>query len=484
MTHMQTQPDTGSALMAAAAIPPPLDPGFVPAVKWQQAFLARAAGPRGRPVVIQLEREGGYRDAFHTRVLPAADACQADNRRYLERVVKFLLWQRGATRVRIAGAPELAAWLATVYAPDGARAFDYEMFSSRCYREPLRIEAVAPGALPPLREAARPLGRHVRGCRIGFDLGGSDRKCAAVIDGKVVFSDEVAWNPYFEKDPAYHREGIRDSLRRAAAHLPRVDAIGGSAAGIYVNNEIRVGSLYRGVAPDAFDRHVRRLFFDLKAEWNNVPFDVANDGDVTALAASMSLNINAVLGLSLGTSTAAGYVTPQGTITNWLNELAFVPVDFRADAPVDEWSGDAGCGVQYFSQQAVNRLLEPAGIELPADLDLPGRLVAVQNLMRAGDARAARLFETIGVYLGYTLAWLDAFYTLDHVLILGRVTSGGGGSVILEQAARVLKTEFPVLADRLRLHVPDEQFKRHGQAIAAASLPALDHPAAKVEERP
>src|SRR4029450_297553 len=84
-----------------------------------------------------------------------------------------------------------------------------------------------------------PLGRHLEGYRIGFDLGASDRKCAAVANGQVVFSDEVPWSPSKEADPQYHFDGINDSLRRAAAHLPRVDAIGGSRAGVYVNNKLR-----------------------------------------------------------------------------------------------------------------------------------------------------------------------------------------------------------------------------------------------------
>src|SRR5947199_221054 len=167
-----------------------------------------------------------------------------------------------------------------------------------------------PACLPPslwnraVRRACGPspgplalaLGRHLEGCRIGFDLGASDRKCAAVIDGKVVFSDEVPWNPSAQADPQYHFDGIDDSLRRAATHLPRVDAIGGSAAGVYVDNEVRIGSLYRTVPRDQFDTRIRRLFFDLQAAWNGVPFEVVNDGEVTALAGSMALGDNAVLG--------------------------------------------------------------------------------------------------------------------------------------------------------------------------------------------
>jgi predicted NBD/HSP70 family sugar kinase len=218
---------------------------------------------------------------------------------------------------------------------------------------------------------------------------------------------------------------------------------------------------------------VRRLFFELQAAWGGIPFDVVNDGEVTALAGSMALRDNAVLGIAMGSSLAAGYVTPQGNITAWLNELAFVPVDYRGDAPADEWSGDRGVGVQYFSQQAVGRLLAPAGIDLPAEMPLPVKLEQVQSLMAAGDARARRIYQTIGVYFGYAIATYADFYDVRNLLVLGRVLSGEGGDLILSMAREVLRAEFPEIAERVRYHIPGEQEKRHGQAIAAASLPAL-----------
>jgi predicted NBD/HSP70 family sugar kinase len=288
-----------------------------------------------------------------------------------------------------------------------------------------------------------------------------------------VYSEEIPWSPYFEKDPAYHLEGVQDSLLRAAAHLPRVDAIGGSAAGVYVNNEVRVASLFRGISPDDFDRHIRRMFFTLQQRWGGVPFEVANDGEVTALAASMSLGVNSVLGISMGTSQAGGYVTPEGQITSWLNELAFAPIDYRKDGPRDEWSGDAGCGVQYFSQQGVGRLAALAGFAFPPELGLPEVLVEVQRALQKGSDRARAIYETIGVCFGYAVAHYAEFYDLRHVLILGRVTSGAGGEIILERARAVLAAEFPDLAERIAFHVPNESDKRHGQAVAAASLPAL-----------
>jgi predicted NBD/HSP70 family sugar kinase len=194
---------------------------------------------------------------------------------------------------------------------------------------------------------------------------------------------------------------------------------------------------------------------------------------VTALAGSMSLGKNRVLGISLGTSTAGGYVNAQGNITSWINELAFVPVDYNPSAPVDEWSGDYGCGVQYFSQQAVARLLGPAGIEVAAKLPLPEKLKHVQKLMDGGDYRARKIYETIGGYLGYSVAHFAEFYDLENVLILGRVTSGPGGDLIITGAKEVLKLDFPDLAGTISFHIPNEMDKLHGQAVAAASLPAL-----------
>lgn len=453
---------------------PELDPQYAPAALWNRAFREQVTAS-GAPVDIHIAllRPDATGSVFRTQILPSGGSNDARNLYYLERIFKFLLWQRGGNRAFIAGCDELAAKLAGVYSADGERSFDHDFFGNKVYLEPLRVVPCGAADLPKPREQTLSLGRHLEGCRIGFDLGGSDRKCAAVIDGEAVFSEEVEWDPYFQDDPEYHIAGINDSLRRAADHLPRVDAIGGSAAGIYVNNETRVASLFRGVSPSDFETRVRRLFLDLRESWGNVPFEVVNDGEVTALAGSMSMQENAVLGIAMGTSQAVGYVTPDGKITPWLNELAFAPVDYRADAPSDEWSGDVGCGVQFFSQQAVARLTAPAHIELPAGMPFPEQLVEVQQLMTSGDERAARIYSTIGSYLGYAIPHYADFYEIRKILLLGRVTSGEGGSIIINKANEVLAAEFPGLAERIEIVTPSEKEKRHGQAVAAASLPSL-----------
>jgi predicted NBD/HSP70 family sugar kinase len=453
---------------------PPLDPEFLPAALWNRAYRSLVANdPGARTLTIALERPGGGASRHQSRVLAPGHPSAELTLHYAERLLKFLLWQKGGARVCVAGAPEVAAHLAAVYSPKGARAFDYAFMGDKIYGRTFSVEAAEANRLPEERNTGLSIGRHLEGCRIGFDIGGSDRKAAAVIDGKVVFSTETPWDPYFQKDPSYHLEGIHDSLSKAAAHLPRVDAIGGSAAGVYVNNEVRVASIFRGIPPDVFEREIRRIFFTLQKRWGGVPFEVANDGEVAALAGSMSLGDNAVLGISMGTSQAGVYVRPGGDITPWLNELSFAPIDYRPGAPADEWSGDAGCGVQYFSQQAVSRLSEQAGFGFRADMPAPERLVAVQLAMAAGDPRAERIYDTIGSYLGYSIGHYADFYHLRHVLVMGRVTSGNGGERILLRAREVLAAEFPEVASRTRVRMPDEKDKRHGQAIAAASLPSI-----------
>ena len=453
---------------------PVLDPDFVPALLWNQAYEEWAEiDPGSTPLVVAVTRPDGTIFRHQTRVLPHTGENSPLNLKYVERIVKLLLWMKGGSGIVIGGHPELAKALSGLYMPGGRRSFDCDIIGRKIYLEPMTVSSCSLDSVPDERITTIPLGGHLEGCRIGFDLGGSDRKCAAVVDGEVLHSEEVEWNPYFESDPRYHFEGIMDSLGRAAAHLPRVDAVGGSAAGVYVDSEPRVGSLFRGISEDDFEREIRPIFKKLRHEMNDVPFEVVNDGEVTALAAALAFDISRILGLAMGTSLAAGYCDGDRRITGQLNELAFVPVDYRDDAPVDEWSGDAGCGVQYFSQQAVARLAPVAGLDHPDEMPFAERLVDVQRLMGRGDERAHRIYQSIGVYLGYSVAWFARWYEIDNLLTLGRVTSGAGGEIIVDTALEVLKDEFPELSDRLQLKTPDEKFKRHGQAIAAASLPSI-----------
>ncbi|MCQ3979009.1 MAG: ROK family protein [Anaerolineae bacterium] len=451
---------------------PPLDEAFCPAALANHAFLKDVEQSRaGVPLVLGLERTDGSISRFETRVFAENHPQAEANLMYAERLLKFLLWQRGGWKVYVGGPPSIGSHLKQCYAPDGPRAFDFHFMGESVYQKGFTLVSCAAADVPAEKESEQALGRHLDGCRIGFDLGASDLKVSAVVAGQAVFSEEIVWEPRRQTDPHYHYEHIMNALRMAAAKMPRVDAIGGSSAGVYINNRAMVASLFRGIPAERFDE-VRNMFLRICQEMS-VPLEIVNDGEVTALAGSMSLEDNAVLGIALGSSEAAGYVTPQGNITGWLNELAFAPVDYSPTAPVDEWSGDKGCGALYFSQQCVFRLAPNVGIELPGDITDAARLKLVQEKLEAGHPGAAKIWQSMSYYLGYGIAHYADFYQLKHVLILGRCTSGQGGPLLLDGANEVLATEFPELARQITLHLPDEKSRRVGQSIAAASLPAI-----------
>ncbi len=450
---------------------PALDDDFQPLVLENRAFLKAVRESRmATPVTIAVEREKGQIAVYQTQVF--ANGMAECNCQYIERLVKTILWLKGGWRVTMNGPDAIYHFLKKAYAPGGIRAFDAK-FMRRVYEKEFSVELVEGAKLPAAFERAEPLGGSLDGCRIGFDAGGSDRKVAALINGEVVFSEEVVWSPKTQSDPDYHYREIKAAIQKAALYLPRIDAIGVSSAGIYVNNRTMVASLFLEVPAPLFDQKIKDIYLNIAHELGDIPIEVRNDGDVTALAGSMSLNDTNILGIAMGTSQAAGYIDGGGNITGCLNELAFVPIDNNVSAAIDEWSGDRGCGVKYFSQDAVIRLAPAAGIQLKTEDTPAEKLTAVQELLKDGDERAGKIFETIGCYLGYSLAYYAEFYDLKHTLILGRVTSGAGGNIILKNAREVLEIEFPELAQKIKLHLPDESSRRVGQAIAAAVLPKL-----------
>ena len=449
-----------------------LDPQFTPLALVCREMREKTK-ENGQDIIIAVERNKGYTVSYKTRIFKDNTGHDEENFEFVERMAKALLWVAGGYKIYIAGSDVVGAKIKEAYTDGGLRDFDVH-FMERVYEKPFEVIVCALDKAPEDKSAAAPVGRHLDGCRIGFDAGGSDRKVSAVIDGESVYSEEVVWFPKTNPDPDYHYQGILDAMKTAASHMPRVDAIGVSSAGVYVDNRIMVASLFLKVNDDDFDKKVKNMYIDVAKEIGaDIPIEVANDGDVTALAGAMDLNDNSVLGVAMGTSEAGGYVDPQGNITGWLNELAFVPVDFSKDAMVDEWSGDYGCGVKYFSQDGVIKLAPFAGIELDESLSPAEKLKVVQGLMKDGDERAKAIYDTIGAYFGYAIAFYTEFYDIKHVLIMGRVTSGEGGSILLQRAQEVLDKEFPELAEKIKLHIPDESSRRVGQSVAAASLPKI-----------
>ncbi len=442
---------------------PPLDPAFIPLGRFYEEFLKDAK----EPFDVAVERSQGQMAVYRTFVHGTEELRDADIY-YIDRIIKTLLWMKGGFRVYLAGNEAVCDAMKNHYSAGGSRDFDFD-YMGNVFEHP--FEVVRVDKVPEEKSFSKAIGRHLDGCRIGFDAGGSDRKVSAVIDGESVYSEEVVWFPKTNSDPDYHYDGIVAAFKSAAEHMPRVDAVGISSAGVYIDDRTMNASLFLKVPKDLFDQKVKDIYIRaVKDIFGDIPYAVVNDGDVSALAGAMSLNDDNVLGIAMGTSEAVGYVDAEGNITGWLNELAFVPVDAAPTAMEDEWSGDIGCGVKYFSQDSVIKLAPAAGIELDESLSPAEKLKVVQKLMEEGDERAAKIYESIGVYLAHTLVLYHTLYGYKYVLLLGRVMSGKGGDLLLETCKKVLADEYPAANEQICITLPDEKFRRVGQSVAAASL--------------
>ena len=445
---------------------PQLDPGFIPFGVWMNEYSKNAT----KEIAIAVERNDGFISVRRAKIHGTAEMAAADYR-FVERYTKFLLWSIGGFKVYVCGCSDIAKKLRSAYAPDGERAFDYDFFQ-KLYERPLEIIDLPLEQCPASNESPKPIGGHTDGCRIGFDAGGSDRKVSAVINGEVVYSEEVIWHPKTNPDPSYQYEGILDSFRTAASKMPRVDGIGVSSAGVFIGNAPMISSIFYCVPRDRWEE-VKTVYDRAAAAIGDVPIVVANDGDVSALAGAMGMGCGRIMGLAMGTSEAVGYVDKDQQVLGWISELAFAPVDLNEDAMADEWSTDIGVGCKYFSQDAVIKLAPRAGIQLEDNLTPAEKLKEVQKLMEADDPRAQKVFQDIGIYLAYTVVQYSHFYDIEHLMLLGRVMSGKGGDTILSVCQKVLQEEFPALYEKIRVMLPDEKTRRVGQSAAAASLPDI-----------
>ena len=296
---------------------PLLDKNFIPFGVWAKAYLKEAA----RPFKIAVERENGLVSVFETK-LRGAEFAEA-NARFVERFVKMLLWSVGGWKVSLCGDDAIAKRMQNEYRAGGKREFDVG-FMQDVYERPFEIVISDEEHFPAAHEQTRKAGGHTNGCRIGFDAGGSDRKVSAVVDGETVYSEEVVWHPKTSEDPQYQYDGIVAAFKTAASKMPRVDGIGVSSAGVFIGNAPMVSSIFLKV-PRSRREEVKTIFDRAAKELGDVPIVVANDGDVSALAGSMSLGAGCVMGLAMGTSEAVGYVNRESNLLGWISELAFAP---------------------------------------------------------------------------------------------------------------------------------------------------------------
>ncbi len=440
---------------------PVYDPGFVPIAAFRRAYAKEAT----EPFALAIERPDGL---TVKREFLLGRGCSKIDCFYASGLVKTMLWSIGGHSVTVCGGAPVFDTLAREYSKEGARAYDVS-FMEHVFERPFEICWREYDKSPAEVKRSAALGNHWEGCRIGLDLGGSMIKVSAVTDGKTIYSEAMPWDPKENADPAYHGRRIREALQKAAEKMPRVDAIGISSAGVFIGGRAMVSSLFMKVPENEFDRQGKDIFRRIAKEMGNVPLVVMNDGDVAALAGAASLGANRLLGISMGTSEAAGYADEDGKITGWLNELAFVPIDTGMGAAIDEWSGDRGCGVKYLSQDGVLKLARAAGIDLSVGKTFREKCALVQKLAADGHTAAMQVFDDIGCYLAHALACYSEIYSIDYVLLMGGVTGGVCGEIIQNRAKQVLQDEYPDCG--IQVCLPGGQFRRTGQSVTAAGLP-------------
>jgi len=478
-------------LLARPAVPAPLDPNFSPFVLGKKQYMKNV---------------GAGSATFHW-ALPRADGCgrgslpcfaedteDVEASIYLAGVlIQEMIWQRSASGMKICGPKKVCDAISAAFKVGGAYEFEVTSMPNVCGtpEKAFEVEIVASeDALPAASDAPQVCGKDASGCRLAFDLGKSDIKTVAVKDNEVLDTKETEWDVTNE-DPQYHYDMILKAMKDTASKLPKIDAIGGSATGtVSADNEATWCDIFPNVKPDVYKKRVVPIFKELaEAMAPGAPLKVINDGEVTALAAVQKIKAGNVMGISMGSSEGAGYANEDGNLLGWINELCYVRLDLNPDAPTDPWSKGAHRGLShlYLGQRGATKLAAKGGVDLPEEMVYPHPsmctikhdghaqcLKLIQAAMKdsAKCEQAKLIYETVGVYLGYALAQYSEFYKIDHVMILGRVSSGTGGELMLDTAKKVLAAEFPELSG-IQFHTADEQFKRVGQCIAAAALPSL-----------
>jgi len=407
-------------------------------------------------------------------------------------LIQEMVWQRSAKELQLAGPAKICQALKTAFSPGGAYEFEASSMPNVCGTptEPFKVTIVSASDLPPSKDTPQECGTDANGCRLAFDLGKSDIKVVAVKDNEVLYSQETEWD-VTNPDPQYHYDAILACLLKGKAALPKIDAIGGSATGTVSGaNEATWCDIFPNVPPDVYKEKVVDIFIRLAKEVaGDVPLKVINDGEVTALAAVAKIKDGNVMGISMGSSEGGGYANKDGNLMGWINELCYIRLDLNPDAPTDPWTKGSHTGIShmYLGQRGATKLAAKAGVKLEDSLVYPHPdmctirhenhaqcLKKIQAAMADPETEPTvrELYVTVGVYLGYALAQYSEFYQINHVMILGRVSKGKGGDLMLDTARKVLELEFPSIPP-IKFHTADDHFKAVGQCIAAAALPTL-----------
>jgi len=484
---------TPKLLLARPKVAAPLDPNFAPLVLGKRQYLAAAKDAScAEKLEWALLRDDGCA-RYSLPVFPEGSEHAEASSALACFLLQEMLWQRSASELRLVGPAWICNAVKAAFSDSGAHKWEVKIMPSVCGTpdKAFQVNIVSSSELPEEKNMPQETGKSAKGCRLAFDLGKSDLKTVAVKDDEVLYSKETEWD-VTNPDPEYHIGMIVTAMKLAKEKLPHVDAIGGSATGpISANNEARFCDCFPNVPPDVYKAKVVNVFARIAKEVaGDVPLKVVNDGEVTAIAAYQKIKQGNVFGLSMGSSAGAGYADADGNLNGWINEMCHTKLDLNPEAHADPWSEFTHTGLahMYLGQRACTKFVSKLGIDVPEHMVYPhpnmctvrhedhaNCLKLIQKAMAdpAQEAKVTPLYETVGVYLGYALAQWAESYKIDHVMILGRVSKGKGGDIMLATAQKVLQTDFPELP-KIKFHTADDHFKAVGQCIAAAALPPLN----------
>lgn len=478
-------------LLVKPGMQPPLDPGFRPVILGKKNYLELTKDCEDKLEWALPRADGCAR--YSLPVFPEKSRSTPASIYLAGVLIQEMLWQRSASSLMLAGPKRICSALKKAFSAGGAYEFEIKSMPNVCGTpdQPFEVTIVESAAdLPAEKNTPQECGKDANGCRLAFDLGKSDIKTVAVKDNEVVYSKETEWD-VTNPDPQYHYDAVMAALKLAKDALPKVDAIGGSATGtVSGKNEATWCDIFPNVPPDVYKEKVVDIFVRIAKDLaGEVPLKVINDGEVTALAAVQKIKHGNVMGISMGSSEGGGYANADGNLLGWINELCYIRLDLNPKAPTDPWSKGAHTGLShmYLGQRGATKLAAKGGVEVPENYKYPHPdmcsikhedhaqcLKLIQKAMSddALEPKVKEIYETVGIYLGYALAQYSEFYNIEHVMILGRVSKGKGGDIMLDTAKKVLEKEFPDLPS-ITFHTADDHFKAVGQCIAAAALPTL-----------
>jgi len=479
-------------LLVKPKIEPPLDKGFRPVILGKRKYLEAAKDCTDKLEWALIRSDGVGR--YSLPVFPEKSKDVSASIYLAGVLIQEMLWQRSASELMLCGPARVTKALQKAWAKGGQYEFEVLSMPNVCGTPevPFKVTVVENASdLPENKDSPQTCGKNANGCRLAFDLGKSDIKTVSVKDNEVLYSKETEWD-VTNPDPDYHFDAILAELKKAAEKLPKVDAIGGSATGtVSAANEATWCDIFPNVPPKVYKAKVVDIFVRLgKAVAGDVPLKVINDGEVTALAAFQKIKAGNIMGISMGSSEGGGYANADGNLIGWINEMCYIRLDLNPRAPTDPWTKGAHTGIShmYLGQRGATKLAARGGVAVPDNMKFPHKdmctirhenhaqcLKLIQEAMKdeAKEPEARKIYETVGVYLGYALGQYCEFYKIDHVMILGRVSKGKGGDLMLDTAKKVLQEEFPGECDNIQFHTADDHFKAVGQCIAAAALPTL-----------